>query len=103
MNQPDHSVAPGHAQEAGPIKDLACRGANGLDPAIGGRPHRAGGGQPEFRRNGHQLATARAVDTKHNLADTVRLLMHEIGPTQRGCETAYRPRPSPQCCWPANQ
>ena len=50
MNEPDHLVAPGHAQEAGPVDRAGCRSADRLGPAIGGRPHRTGGRQPEFGR-----------------------------------------------------
>src|SRR5262245_43489117 len=56
MNESDHLVASGHAQKPGPVERLRCCGANGLVTAIGGGPHCASCGQPEFwhQRGGHQ-------------------------------------------------
>src|SRR5262245_39795425 len=50
MNESDHLVTPGHAQEARPVERLGGRNADRVGPTIGRWPHRTGSGQPELRR-----------------------------------------------------
>src|SRR5262249_19459973 len=60
MNQAQHPVATGHAQEAGPVERPRCRGKNCLSAAIGRGPHGAGRGEWEFGggRGRHQRSPA---------------------------------------------
>src|SRR5262245_33844421 len=69
-------MTPGQAQETRPVKRLRRRGANGLCPTIGGRPHRTSGGQPElWRERGHRQPSP-TPSRADRTSNAVRLFIH---------------------------
>ena len=98
MNEADHLVAPGHAQEAGPVERPGRRGANGLGPAIGWRPHRTGGGQPEFRRGEGRHHGLIEASVGQKLCAATRGLVHAkscLGTLFSSSRKRPYPRPRP--------